>query len=137
MQTDVTNIFRQKARAFVVKLGGWLVGLPRFHKRAVLVTIDFFVLAFAMWLAMSFRLAEFYVPPDLPFLLMLAAAPCIGVATFAWFGLYRLVTRYIGNKGTTAIAVCVGLSVLIWALAIVLSEFKGVPRTVLVLYGIF
>ena len=137
LDTDLKNILRQKAKAIVVKSGGWLVGLPRFHKRAVLVTIDFFVLSFAMWLAMSFRFAEFYIPPDLPFLLMLAAAPCIGVATFAWFGLYRLVTRYIGNKGTTAIAVCVGLSVLIWALVIVLSEFKGMPRSALVLYGFF
>ena len=86
---------------------------------------------------MSFRLAEFYIPPDLTILLILAAAPVIGVATFAWFGLYRLVTRYIGHKGTTAIAVCISLSVLIWALAIVLSGVHGVPRSVVVLYGVF
>ena len=99
--------------------------------------MDFITLTFAMWLAMSFRLAEFYVPSHLAFAMMLLAAPCIGVATFAWFGLYRLVTRYIGHKGTTAIAVCVGLSVLIWALAIVLSGMMGMPRSVVVLYGVF
>ncbi|MEM9355249.1 MAG: nucleoside-diphosphate sugar epimerase/dehydratase [Pseudomonadota bacterium] len=137
MDPDKKNNLRDRLRAFVVRFGTWLVGLPRFHKRAVLVAMDFLILAFAMWLAMSFRLAELYVPPDLTILLMLIAAPCIGVATFAWFGLYRLVTRYIGHKGTTAIAVCVTLSVLIWALAIVLSGVTGVPRSVLVLYGIF
>ena len=113
LEPDVNNIVRDRLRAVVVKFGTWLVGLSRFHKRAILVLLDFVVLAFAMWLAMSFRLAELYVPPDLTNLLILCAAPFIGVATFAWFGLYRLVTRYIGHKGTTAIAVCVGLSVLI------------------------
>lgn len=137
METDTFDSIRERVRTFVVKLGTWLVGLPRFHKRAVLVVMDFLVLSLAMWLAMSFRLAEVYIPDDLSFLLILAAAPCIGVATFAWFGLYRLVTRYIGHKGTTAITVCVGLSVLIWTMAIVLSGVPGVPRSVVVLYGAF
>lgn len=127
---------RERLKSIVVSSGSWLVGMPRFYKRVILVFADFTILTFAIWLAMSFRLTEFYVPPGLPIFLILLAAPIIGVTTFAWFGLYRLVTRYIGNRGTTAIAVCVGLSVLIWALAIVLSGAEGVPRSVVILYGI-
>ncbi|MGI9410064.1 MAG: polysaccharide biosynthesis protein [Hyphomicrobiaceae bacterium] len=121
----------------IVTLGNWLVGLPRFHKRAVLVSIDLVCLILAMWLAMSLRLGEIFVPPGLTIALLLGAAPVIGVATFAWFGLYRLVTRYIGHKGATAIAASMGLSVLIWALAIVLSGFSGLPRSVLFIYAVF
>ena len=125
----------QLPKALIVRFVTWLVGLHRFHKRAILVTVDLICLTFALWLAMSFRLGEFYVPPDATFALLLGIAPIIGVTTFAWFGLYRLVTRYIGHKGTTAIAVCMGLSVLIWSLAIVMSGVIGVPRSIIVLYA--
>ncbi|MGI9425337.1 MAG: polysaccharide biosynthesis protein [Hyphomicrobiaceae bacterium] len=121
--------------SLVAGAGTWLVGLPRFHKRVVLVSIDFFCLSLAMWLAMSFRLAQPYVPDQVSIVLLLAAAPVIGIATFAWFGLYRLVTRYIGHKGTTAIAACVGLSVLLWSLVIVMSGVVGIPRSVILLYA--
>ncbi len=120
----------------IVRLGTWLVGLPRFHKRAILVGLDLVCLVFAVWVALSLRLGTFYVPPDAAFALILLAAPVISVLTFGWFGLYRLVTRYIGHKGTTAIAVCMGLSILIWSLAIVMSGVSGVPRSVILLYGI-
>ena len=54
----------------------------------------------------------------------MAVAPVITVATFAMAGLYRLVTRYIGYRGTTKIAGGVALSTLIWALLV----FPGVRR---------
>ncbi len=114
----------------------WVVGLPRFHKRVILVAVDLACLVLALWLALSLRYGEYYVPPDIVIALVFLAAPVSSVLTFAWFGIYRLVTRYIGHKGTTAIAVCMGLSILIWALAIVLSGVSGIPRSVLLLYGV-
>ena len=50
------------------------------------------------------------------------AAPAIGVATFAWFGLYRLVTRYITIRGSGQLLQCIGVSVLFWALLALLSR---------------
>jgi FlaA1/EpsC-like NDP-sugar epimerase len=123
-------------KSHIVAMSGRLVGLPRFHKRAILVAVDLICLTVALWVALTLRLGTFYVPPDLAFGLILIAAPVIGVATFARFGLYRLVTRYIGHKGTTAIAICMALSILIWSLAILMSGVSGVPRSIILLYGI-
>ena len=53
----------------------------------------------ALWLAMSLRLGEPYVPPSWELFLIFCAAPAIGVATFFQLGLYRLVTRFIGGQG--------------------------------------
>src|SRR5436190_19945504 len=71
----------------------WLSRIPRYPKRTILATADFFLLGFALWLAMSLRLGEPYWPPSWKLLLVCSAAPTIGVATFFQLGLYRLVTR--------------------------------------------
>ena len=115
----------------------WLLGLPRYWKRIILGAIDFVLLFFAIWLSVSLRYAEPFIPPTLSLGLMLLAAPVITVATFAWFGFYRQVTRYISHDSTGKIAVCVGLSVLIWALAVVISGETGLPRSVVILYALF
>ena len=87
-----------------------LVGLGRYPKRVILAVTDFMVLSLALWLAMSLRLGELYVPPSWRLFLVFCAAPAIGVATFFQLGLYRLVTRYIGGQGAVLIPVAVGLS---------------------------
>ena len=67
-------------------------------------------------------------------ILLMAAAPIIGVITFHMRGLYKLVTRYIGPEGTTRIYVAVIIAVLAWALLVLLSGIKGHPRSVVVIY---
>ncbi len=113
-----------------------LIGLGRYPKRTILAACDLAILSFALWLAMSLRLGELYVAPTWPLFLLFCAAPVIGVATFFQFGLYRLVTRYIGAQGAPLISVAVGLSALFWALIVLLSGVPGVPRSVVVLYPI-
>ena len=108
-----------------------LIRLSRYPKRTILATADFFLLGFALWLSMSLRLGEPYVPPSAELFLIFCAAPAIGVATFFQLGLYRLVTRF---------------SALVWALLVLLSgvQLTGantpavqlVPRTVVILYPI-
>jgi len=68
-----------------------LIRLSRYPKRTILATADFFLLGFALWLSMSLRLGEPYVPPSAELFLIFCAAPAIGVATFFQLGLYRLV----------------------------------------------
>ncbi|MCH9808290.1 MAG: polysaccharide biosynthesis protein [Alphaproteobacteria bacterium] len=109
--------------------------MPRYYKRAVLVLSDFVLLFAVAWSAMSLRYQALYWPQTTPELILFAAAPVITVATFAWFGLYRLVTRFIGYRGTLRIFACVGLSVLIWALMVFMFGQHGIPRTVIVTYG--
>ena len=69
-------------------------------------------------------------------ILLMAAAPIIGVITFHMRGLYKLVTRFIGPEGTTRIYVAVIIAVLAWALLVLLSGIKGHPRSVVVIYGL-
>ncbi|HJU33136.1 MAG TPA: nucleoside-diphosphate sugar epimerase/dehydratase [Hyphomicrobiaceae bacterium] len=126
-----------------------LLTLGRYEKRAILATSDFVLLGLALWLAMSVRLGEPYVPPSPKLFLILCAAPAIGVATFFQLGLYRLVTRYISGQGAVLVPVAVCLSALIWVLLLVLSGVQSVvvesvdarnvlvvPRSVVMLYPI-
>lgn len=120
------------------KFAAWLVNLPRHPKRALLFANDFLLLSIALWLGFSLRLNTLYVPPTTELLLLLASAPVIGLATFHFMGLYRLVTRYIGPRGAMRIFLAVGLAVLLWILVVTMSGAKGtLPRSSMVMYWIF
>jgi FlaA1/EpsC-like NDP-sugar epimerase len=114
----------------------WLIERPRWFKRIFLITNDIAMLTIALWAAYSLRLSRFYVPEALGMILLMAAAPIIGVVTFHLRGLYKLVTRFIGPEGTTRIYVAVVIAVLAWALLVLLSGIKGHPRSVVVIYGL-
>jgi FlaA1/EpsC-like NDP-sugar epimerase len=113
-----------------------LIDLGRYQKRTILAIADVISLGLALWLSMSLRLGELYVAPTWPLTLIFCAAPVIGVGTFFRFGLYRLVTRFIGGDGAALILVAVCLSALIWSLLVLLSGVTGVPRSVVVTYPI-
>ena len=123
-----------------------LVNLGRYPKRALLAISDLLGLGLALWLAMSLRLGELYVPPSWGLFLILCTAPVVGLATLIQFGLYRVVTRYMGGRGGLLILVAVVVSALLWAFVVLLSgvqagevAFSGVqvvPRSVFILYPI-
>ncbi|AGK56306.1 polysaccharide biosynthesis protein CapD [Hyphomicrobium denitrificans 1NES1] len=112
--------------------------MPRYHKRAVLIVVDFILLSIALWVPLSLRFGVPYVPPTggVAFVLVLAA-PLTTIATLWRFKVYRVVTRFVGYRGTTQIALAVGLSTLIWALFVFMSGQNGMPRSVIIPYGIF
>ena len=114
----------------------WLIERPRWFKRIFLIANDMALLSIALWAAYSLRLSRFYIPESFGMILLMAAAPIIGVITFHMRGLYKLVTRYIGPEGTTRIYVAVIIAVLAWALLVLLSGIKGHPRSVVVIYGL-
>ena len=114
----------------------WLIEQPRWFKRIFLIANDMALLTIALWAAYSLRLSRFYIPESFGMILLMAAAPIIGVITFHLRGLYKLVTRFIGPEGTTRIYVAVIITVLAWALLVLLSGIKGHPRSVVVIYGL-
>ena len=114
----------------------WLIEQPRWFKRIFLIVNDIAMLTIALWAAYSLRLSRFYVPESFGMILLMAAAPIIGVITFHLRGLYKLVTRFIGPEGTTRIYVAVCIAVLAWALLVLLSGIKGHPRSVVMIYGL-
>ncbi|MGE0630250.1 MAG: polysaccharide biosynthesis protein [Hyphomicrobiaceae bacterium] len=119
----------------LARLREWLIDLPRPWKRAILAVNDFLLLTLAVWLAISLRHGKLYIPQDIGQTLLLLAAPASGVAIFAWFGLYRLVTRYITIRGSSRLLMCVGLSILLWGMLALLLGAHWLPRSVIaVLY---
>ncbi len=119
-----------------MRLAVWLIERPRWFKRTLLIINDLAMLTIALWLAYSLRLSQLYVPDTLPKVLLMAAAPIIGVAVFYMRGLYKLVTRFIGPEGTTRIYVAVIIAAVLWALVVLMSGVKVHPRSVIVIYGL-
>ncbi len=115
-----------------------LIQQPRWLKRMMLIGLDFALLMTALWAAYSLRLSVFFVPDDWTTIVLMIAAPVIGVATFHVRGLYRLVTRYIEQEASTRIYITIGIAVLIWVLVVLLSGVGNsvVPRSVVVIYGL-
>lgn len=114
----------------------WLLEKPRYHKRAALVVIDLLLLSFAVWTSFSLRLGEPYIPASIVTLGLMVAAPLLVVACLWWFGVYRLVTRYIGYRDVTQIVLGIGLGTLVWSLLVFLSGQNGVPRSVIPLLAV-
>jgi len=114
----------------------WLVELDRYPKRAILAVNDFVLFNAALWLALSFRLGEAFVPATWQMLLVLAAAPFLGIATFFQLRVYRMVTRFIGSRGFALTASAVGLSALYWGVLVYFSGVYSVPRSVVVVYPV-
>src|SRR5262245_8907911 len=124
------------AQKWVRWLAFRLVELDRYPKRAILVATDLVLFNLALWLAMSLRLGEVFVPPSAGVFAVLTAAPLIGVATCFQLGVYRMVTRFIGARGFTLVAGAVGLSALYWSLLLYLSGIYSIPRSVIILYPV-
>ena len=113
-----------------------LLELPRLNKRLILVALDFVLLSLALWISISIRYNTTYVPRDWITALVLLSGPVISVMTFSVSGLYRFVTRYLGYRGHTRIIGCIWLSVLVWSLVVLMSGQLGIPRSVVLGYGV-
>lgn len=120
----------------LTRLRDWLLERPRYHKRAALVVADLLALLSVLWVALWVRYGGFFVPPNIQSFGLLLAGPFATVATLWHFGVYRMVTRFIGQRGKTQVMAAVGLSVLLWALALFMLGQYGIPRTVILTYGV-
>jgi FlaA1/EpsC-like NDP-sugar epimerase len=115
-----------------------VIELPRWQKRLVLFIFDAALLLFSVWLSYSLRLSEFFRPNSNQALLMVAA-PLIAIPLLWWFGVYRVVVRYVTEKTVWAIANAMAISVLCWLGLAFMTELQGiagVPRTIPLLFGI-
>ncbi|MBQ0817312.1 MAG: polysaccharide biosynthesis protein [Methyloceanibacter sp.] len=119
-----------------MSLAVWLIERPRWFKRTLLILNDFAMLSIALWAAYTLRLSRIYVPETPEILLLMLAAPVVGVLVFYWRGLYKLVTRFIGPEGTTRIYTAVVIAALVWALVVLMSGIQGQPRSVVVIYAL-
>jgi len=114
----------------------WLAATDRRAKQAILVVMDFILFALAVWLSYSLRYNALY-NPDLNQVLLMLAAPMIGIPIMYVFGLYTSITRYVGEHALWTIFKAIGLTAIFWAMVAYVVRLEGstsVPRTVLVLF---
>lgn len=105
------------------------IGLPRAHKRIIVLLLDLVIVPFALWLSFSLRLDEIY-KPTLEQLWIFVAAPLLAIPIFIRFGLYRAIIRYIGLKALWSMIKAIGLYSLFWSLLVMVSGLAFVPRSV-------
>jgi FlaA1/EpsC-like NDP-sugar epimerase len=114
----------------------WLAARKRRTKQAILVTIDIVLFSTAVWLGYTIRFSVAY-SPDFVQTLLILAGPAIGVPVMYGFGLYRSITRYVGEHAMWTIFKSVGVTAILWTLVAYVVRVEGytvVPRTVLVLF---
>ena len=121
----------------------WMVDLSRYRKRTLLVVNDLTLLSFAVWLAFSLRLNQLYVPPSWQMLAALACGPLICVVSFHMFGLYKLVTRFLGALGARRTLASVVVATITWGGALwLVRSIDGVksgifvPRSSIILFAL-
>ena len=107
----------------------WFLKKPRSVKRLVTLTSDCVMVVFALWLAFSLRLGEFYWPTPRIGVLFLVA-PMLAFPVFVRLGLYRAIIRYIGPHALWAVIRAVTLYSLMLACFVLLGRIEGIPRSV-------
>jgi len=111
------------------QLAYWFITLSRQSKASILISVDIFFSVFALWLAFSLRLGEWYIPTGNVWILF-CVSPILAVPTFLKFGLYRAIIRYIGGRVLWVIFQSVTLYSLIFTVIVFQSGIGLVPRTV-------
>lgn len=101
--------------------------LHRAQKRIVSLLVDSLFLIFAFWSALFVRLDDTSILANSGYWLVLLFVVPVSLYTFAKFGLYRAVLRYMGLQAVIAIA----SGIIVSAIALVLVAFytqANLPR---------
>ncbi|HEX5359501.1 MAG TPA: nucleoside-diphosphate sugar epimerase/dehydratase [Fluviicoccus sp.] len=110
-----------------------LVGLSRRAKVAVMVSADTVLLLAGLWLALSLRYGFIWMPSTLEHWLCIGAAVGSGVASLAFFGLYRWMVRYVSGHTVSIVFKALAVSALVLGTAIMVSR-ATLPRSAPVFY---
>lgn len=111
--------------------------MPRFWKRAILVTFDICALSMALWASFALRFGNWTPPTTLDQFLAILAAPLVSVPIFVRYGLYRAVIRYLPERALWTIVQAISLATVCWIMIVFLTEMAGrltVPRSVPIIY---
>ncbi|MDH3708441.1 MAG: polysaccharide biosynthesis protein [Cyclobacteriaceae bacterium] len=106
--------------------------MPRRIKQTILLSVDLFLIPFALWASFTLRLGRIYIPEG-DILYLFIAAPVIAVPIFIRLGLYNAIIRYIGFMAFWAVIKAASLYTLTWGVLVLLTATPGVPRSVLII----
>ncbi len=115
----------------------WLLSLSYRQKRGLQVSADLMLVWIALWMAFVVRLGiEVGVTPVFEHPWLFLCAPLLALPIFAWFDLYRAVTRFLGNDALVSIFKAVSLASLM--LGVVIYWYSNhqtlVPRSIIFNY---
>jgi FlaA1/EpsC-like NDP-sugar epimerase len=114
-----------------------LTNLPRFWKRAIIITFDAIALATALWAGFALRYGQWSPPSSPQDFLLILSAPIIAIPIFVRLGLYRAVIRYLPERALWTTIQATTLATLCWVLVVFLSQISAsvvVPRSVPILF---
>lgn len=104
-----------------------LISLPRLGKQSIVLLVDAFSIALAVWLAYSIRLDRLHFPVGAEFLVYILPL-VIALPIFGKIGLYRAVFRYAGQQALWAILRAVFFYGLIFFAVIFFWDALGLPK---------
>ena len=122
------------------RLKAWVVEQPRKTRRWIIMAIDFVCLLLVMvgLIYMRSLVAPGFDTPQTQTLVLLLVLPLFSVLAFRILGLYRLVTRHIGQKGLWRISYSLLVAIMAWSFVVFLVDWRGeisiLPRSVIVGY---
>ncbi len=121
------------------KIRVWLLQLPRFQKRLLILVNDFALLCLALFAAFTLRFGTILIPQGVGQALVFFSAPLIGIVCLRYVGTYRRIARHSGRSGTRRVMAGITLNIMIWTLFVYLVDIDikaihGVPRSVIVIY---
>jgi FlaA1/EpsC-like NDP-sugar epimerase len=105
-----------------------LISLPRLGKQSLVLLVDAFSIALAVWLAYSIRLDRLHFPVGVE-LLVYGIPLVIALPIFVKMGLYRAVFRYAGQHALWSIARAVFFYGLIFFAVIFFWGSLGLPKS--------
>lgn len=105
-----------------------LLGLPRFIKRLVVVSLDVVMSLLATWLAFSLRLDAPHWPSGMQWWVY-GLAPVLAMPVFIQFGLYRAIFRYTGQAALIATAKAVAVYGVLLMVILLWQSWPDVPRS--------
>ena len=109
------------------------LALTKNSKQRSMIIVDLFLLSFALWLSISFRLGEWYWSYTAREVICHSMAVLFSLAVFLKLGLYRTVIRYMGQQAIFAVLSAVTVSSIIIA-ATTFATGAFMPRSVPFIY---
>ena len=97
--------------------------ISRSNKQLAMVLADSLLVIAILFISFSFRLNVLFWPTDELFFIIFGS-PIIAIPIFRWFGLYRIVIRFMSFKSLWSISQAVSLYVLVWGLVIFLGGIQ-------------
>lgn len=129
----MSELLTESLTKFTQKISG-VVTWPRRKKRVVLSVADGIVLLAVLWLLISSRLGEVFVPQEAATVGLMILAPVLIVSALLLRNAYHEVTRFIGLRGGLKLTGTIVFAALVWATIVLMSGQQGIPRSVITIF---